>query len=251
MTNTRVLSTGKKCKLTDSCMSTEDKKRLNLDLGIIAAVTALAVGIYMLFRGRIEAFINSSSNDVLIKTGLFAAMSFMIAGLGTTIVSAMRRERLSVHGIKSEGSLTSILLSAIGFIPLFSYRMVTDGFNSYSLFGNLTVGRELMASSIGVGATGMILLAVTLGLVGGYNLVFISNKINERFPTEGILLDRGALISTVLFITVFGTVFGLGSYGIVGAVIAGLAVYGTLVVRNFTGNAWGTIVAMALLMYSI
>jgi hypothetical protein len=251
MTNTRVLSTEKKCKQTDSCMSTENKKRLNLDLGIIAAVTVLAMGIYMLFRGRIEAFINSSSNDVLIKTGLFAAMSFMIAGLGTTIVSAMRREKLSVHGIRTEGALTSILLSAIGFIPLFSYRVAAEEFSSYSLFGNLSVGRELMASSFGVGATGMILLALTLGLVGGYNLVFVSDKINERFPTEGILLDRGALISTVLFLTVFGKVFGLGGYGVVGAVIAGFAVYSMLVVRHLTGNAWGTIVALTLLMYSI
>lgn len=68
----------------------------------------------------------------------------------------------------------------------------------------------------------------------------ISDKINRRFPSKNRWLNWGAIICALMCILIHGMV-GVTPEGILEMLTVMIIIYGMLMVRTFTGNAWGCV----------
>ena len=80
----------------------ERKKKLTIDLWIIALVTIAVYIVYGVFGSRIMSFCKNSDISVWPRLLTAAALEFGIAGLGITIVGLMRKESFASFGLRWE-----------------------------------------------------------------------------------------------------------------------------------------------------
>jgi hypothetical protein len=92
----------------------------------------------------------------------------------------------------------------------------------------------------------MLITAIAWGFFEGFNYVVISDKINKRYPSKNKLLDWGAITCAVLCIVIHGAV-GVTLEGIAEMISIVIIIYGMLLVRKLTGNAWGCVFVFVFL----
>ena len=79
-----------------------------------------------------------------------------------------------------------------------------------------------------------------LGFFVGFNYVVISDKISERFPSKSRFWDWGAFVCAIMCIVVHGAI-GVTPDAIIEMLCTIILIYGMLMVRKKTGNAWGCV----------
>ena len=95
----------------------ERKKKLTIDLWIIALVTIAVYIVYGVFGSRIMSFCKNSDISVWPRLLMAAALEFGIAGLGITIVGLMRKESFASFGKRNQ----SCALDDRVFSPVYSF----------------------------------------------------------------------------------------------------------------------------------
>lgn len=225
---------------------TARQRRLDADLWIILLVTAGVFGAYAALRGPIAGWIRNTETPVLLRVLLAAAIQFGIAGLGMTIVTSLRRERFADFGLRARGTPLSIALCACCFAPNVIFTLVTAKGLTYLPFGSVWTTREVLSSAFPVNAAGMLITAAAWGFFEGFNYVVISEKINERYPVKSKWLNVGALVCAVLCVLIHGAL-GVTAEGVLETLTILIIVYGMLMVKQFTGNAWGCVFAFVFL----
>ena len=103
--------------------------------------------------------------------------------------------------------------------------------NSISLFLNSNYPTNIL---------GYILIAFVWGIVEGFNYVVISKKINERYISKNKWLNYGAIVCGIACVLIHGMV-GFDLYTIFEALTTFIIIYGMLIVKEKTNNAWGCI----------
>ena len=86
----------------------------------------------------------------------------------------------------------------------------------------------------------MLLTALFWGFFEGFNYVVISDKIGERYPSKNRLWDWGAFVCAAMCILIHGVV-GVTPDAVAEMLCTLFLIYGMLIVRKATGNAWGCI----------
>ena len=89
---------------------TEIKKKLDIDLWIIFISTMLVIILYNSFSSVISTILKDTSIYILLRLLLAASLQFGVAGLGITIISLLRKEKFSIHGLNRHNILKSIVL---------------------------------------------------------------------------------------------------------------------------------------------
>ncbi len=89
---------------------TTTQKKLDTDIWIIALVTFAGFLLYMLNGNKLATFIADDNIHILLRTIVVAFWQFSIAGLGSMIVCAIRKETLVEMGIQKKGALKAILV---------------------------------------------------------------------------------------------------------------------------------------------
>jgi hypothetical protein len=100
--------------------------------------------------------------------------------------------------------------------------------------------KDILSSGFPVNVVGMLIIAVAWGFFEGFNYVVISEKINARFPPKNMWLNWGAIICGVMCILIHGMI-GVTIENIIEMVTFFIVIYGMLVVKEQTGNAWGSV----------
>lgn len=216
------------------------KKRLSADLAVIIAVSFVALGLLMAFQEPLYGLMQNPRIHVLLRTLLAAACQFALAGLGISIVAVYRKERFASHGLQGKGTLLSVALCIACFIPNIIFGLATNQITSYLPFQSVWMTKEALSSGFPVNAAAMLVIATAWGFFEGFNYVVISDKINERFASKNRWLNWGAIICAITCILIHGMV-GVTPEGIVEMLTVMIVIYGMLMVRTFTGNAWGCI----------
>lgn len=177
---------------------------------------------------------------ILSRVLLAAFFQYGLAGFGITIVSILRKENFFSYGLKIKGMFLSILFSALCFVPniIFSYTLGQS--NSYLPFQTVLTTKEVLVSSFPINIIGMLVTATAWGLFEGFNYVVISEKINRRYPTNFKWLNWGAITCAIICILIHGAV-GVSFEGIIEMTTILIVIYGMLMVKEITGNAWGCI----------
>lgn len=219
--------------------STMEQRKLDVDLWIIALTSLVMLGMYMFFQNQIVAVINDSSINLLLRVLLAAIFQFGLAGLGITVVSIFRKEKFSAFGLNKKGIVISCVLSSLCFIPYIVFLLITEQLTGYLPFQSVWMTQEVLSSGFPLNAIGMSMIAIAWGFFEGFNYAVISEKINRRYPSTNRWLNPGAIACAVLCILIHGAI-GVTAEGFFEMVAVFFIIYGMLMVKEYTGNAWGS-----------
>ena len=216
----------------------ERKKKLTIDLWIIALVTIAVYIVYGVFGSRIMSFCKNSDISVWPRLLTAAALEFGIAGLGITIVGLMRKESFASFGLRWENAIKAVLWTIVFFLPYILFIFLSGQFEGYEPL-SIMVTPDLHKAGIVATIIGTLVIAVVWGFFEGFNYVVICEKINRRFPVKTKFFDWGALVVSIMGILFHPMSFSI--QGIIEIVTTFIAIYGMLQVRKVYKNAWGCV----------
>lgn len=222
------------------------KRQLNIDLIVIAVIALLNLAAYMVFNRQINQIVWDRSIHIVLRVlfvgGLF---QYGLAGFGITVVSLYRRENLFGHGLTRKNVWQALLLSALCCLPDFIYNYATGQMHAWCPFWDVNTTAEVLASGFPSNVLGLLITGICWGFFEGYNYVVIGDKLNERFPSKHQWLDWGAVVCTVMCLVVHG-VLGITPDALIDMLCTIILIYGMLLVRRKTGNAWGCVMIFVL-----
>lgn len=219
----------------------ERKKQLDIDLWIIFLISALVLGIFMVFGNQVNSVAYDKQVPVLLRVLMMGGLfQYGLAGLGITVVSILRRESFLSYGLCTKKLLPALGLSTLCCLPDLIYQIAAGNAHAWFPFSDVNFTREVMASGFPVNAVGMAMIAICWGFFEGFNYVVIADKISERYPSKHRFWDWGAFICAVMCILVHGAV-GVTPDAIIEMLCTIFLIYGMLLVRKETGNAWGCV----------
>lgn len=227
---------------------TAEQKQLDTDLWIILLVTLGAFFCYAAMGTQFMNFARDDSISIVPRLFLSAAIQFGVSGLGITIVCILRREAFPRFGLVSQNIVKSIIYTILCFVPAICHRLLSGQFRGYHPF-HIFLTDDVIASGVPFSIIGMALIIAVWGFFEGFNYAVICEKINKRYPSNKQWLDYGA-ITCALFCILFHP-FSLSFWGIIEIITTFTAIYGMLIVKKKTGNAWGCVFAFCFIWNAI
>jgi len=213
------------------------KRQLIADLIIIVLVSFVV----LLFAGKINAYSYDPSIPLMKRLCVTALCGqFAIAGLGITIVCIIRREKFTKFGLNTKNLLPALLLSLACCVPDFIYQLAREHVHPWFPFYDMSMTPQLLEESLPVKVSGLLITALFWGFFEGFNYVVIRDKISELSPSKYRFWDVGAFVCAVMCILVHGVV-GVTPDAFLEMVCTLILIYGMLIVRKETGNAWGCV----------
>lgn len=225
-----------------------EQKRLDTDIWIIALVTLGVFLFYVTAGKQLMSFVVNSNISVVPRLLLNAGVQFGVAGLGITIVCILRKEKFTHFGLIRKNVFKAIIWTIICFVPSILYVFLSGQFNGYQPF-SILITDDVIASGIPFSIIGMALIIVVWGFFEGFNYAVICEKINSRYPSKKKWLDYGAI--TCAIICILFHPFSTSFWGIVEIITTFIAIYGMLMARKQTGNAWGCVFAFCFIWNAI
>ncbi len=217
-----------------------EQKKADIDLWIIGVTAVAVLGIYTVLNSSLMVFLKDPGIPVLFRTLCIALMQFGVAGLGITVVCIIRKESFLHFGLCSKNLFPALVLSALMFLPNLIFKIVTGDFKGYFPLQEVGMTSEVLTSSILVRIIGMLMIATAWGFFEGFNYPVIMDKINLRYPGKYKWADPGAISCAIFCILIHGAV-GVTPEGFIEMLTNIIIIYGMLMVRKFTGNAWGCV----------
>ena len=227
---------------------TTEQKRLETDLWMIALVTLGVFLFYAVMGNQLTNFVKNSNISVIPRLLLNAGVQFGIAGLGITIVCILRKEKFTSFGLTKKNTIKAIVGTILCFAPYICYIFISGQFNGYSPF-SILITDDVMTSGVPLSIIGMALIVVIWGFFEGFNYVVVCEKINKRYPPKNQWLDYGAI--TCAIVCLLFHPFSTSFWGIVEIITTFIAIYGMLIVKKKTENAWGCIFAFCFIWNAI
>lgn len=229
--------------MTKQSLTTE-QKRLDTDIWIISLVTFGVFIVYSIIGSQLMNFVKNSDISVMTRLFLNALVQFGVAGLGITIVCIIRKEKFTQFGLTKKNISKTIVGTVICFLPSICYIIASGQFNGYQPFNILITG-DVIASDIPISILGMALIVVVWGFFEGFNYAVICEKINRRYPSNNEWLDYGAI--TCAIICILFHPFSISFWGMIEIITTFVAIYGMLIFKKKTENAWGCVFAFCFI----
>lgn len=221
-----------------------EQKKTEIDLWVIAFVTLAVFFCYALKDNQLRDFVTDTEISVVLRLLVNAGIQFGIAGLGITIVCIWRKETFTAYGLRKSNTGKAVAGTVVSFFPYICYLLISGQIDGYRPF-SILVTDDVIASGFPFSILGMALIALVWGFFEGFNYAVICEKINQRYSPKNIWLDYGA-ITCAVFCVLFHA-FNISFWGLVEIVTTFLAIYGMLLVRRRTGNAWGCVFAFCFI----
>ena len=163
----------------------ERKKKLTIDLWIIALVTIAVYIVYGVFGSRIMSFCKNSDISVWPRLLTAAALEFGIAGLGITIVGLMRKESFASFGLRWENAIKAVLWTIVFFLPYILFIFLSGQFEGYEPL-SIMVTPDLHKAGIVATIIGTLVIAV----VWGFFVAPSTNPRQSRTRTSSVFPSR-------------------------------------------------------------
>ena len=165
---------------------------------------------------------------------------FAVSGLGISIVCLIRKQRFRDFGLNTKNLIPALLLSLLCCVPELTYYLVRGYVSGWCPFQGVNTTAEVLASTFPSNIIGFLITALFWGFFEGFNYVVIRDKISLCFPSKYRFFDWGALVCAVMCILIHGAV-GVTPEAVLEMLSTFILIYGMLIVRKETGNAWGCI----------
>ena len=228
---------------------TIEQKRVDIDIWVIVLVTLGVFGAYTIMGNQLMNFVKNSEVSVIPRLLLNAAVQFGIAGLGISIVCIIRKERFSQFGLNTKNIGKAIIGTVLCFVPIIGYIFASGQFSGYRPFSTILVTKDVLSAGSPITVIGMAIIIVVWGFFEGFNYVVICDKINKRYPSTNQWIDYGAITCAIVCI-LFHPIC-ISFWGIVQMITTFVAIYGMLIVKKKTGNAWGCVFAFLFIWNAI
>lgn len=228
--------------MTTTRVNTEERKKLIADLWIIGIVTFLALGIIIFaMQNGMNNFADNRSIPIVLRVLVIGLCGqFAVAGLGISIVCLIRKQRFREFGLNTKNLIPALLLSLLCCVPELTYYLVRGYVSGWCPFQEVNTTAEVLVSPFPANVIGYLLTALFWGFFEGFNYVVIRDKISMLCPSKYRFFDWGALVCAVMCILIHGAV-GVTPEAVFEMVATFILIYGMLIVRKETGNAWGCI----------
>lgn len=220
----------------------ERKKQLTVDLWIILIATMAVLGIVLMgFGNQINQLAADSSVNILLRVLIIGLCGqFGIAGLGITIVCLIRKESFLKFGLNTKNLFPALGLSLLCCVPDFVYCLIDGRVHAWCPFWDVNTTPEVLSSAFPYNVLAFLVTALCWGFFEGFNYVVIRDKISEMYPSKHRFFDWGALVCAVMCILIHGAV-GVTPDALIEMLTTMILIYGMLIVRKETGNAWGCV----------
>jgi hypothetical protein len=232
--------------LEEADMTNIDKQKTKKDLVIWFFATLIPLIIYVFFENVWNIQGRDESINFWLRFWLICLSAYGLAGLGCTIVFIYRKERFHDYGLIKNKTLLSIALSILVFIPHFLFMFFTGNVQGYFPMNGTVLTRSALNRPFPQNILCMGLIFLIWGFFEGMNYVFISKKINMLFPPKNKYRNVGAIFGGVACV-VFHGMIGLGLLTLIEAITVFIFVYGILIIKDITGNAWGCVFSFLFL----
>lgn len=223
---------------------TLEQKKLDIDIWIIVLVTFGVFFLYMVFGNKMMEYILNSDTSIVLRLLINAGVQFGIAGLGITIVCILRKEKFAEFGLIKNNIIKAILYTIVCFIPYILYVFMSGQFEGYEPF-SILLTNEVIKSGFPTNILGMMLIILVWGFFEGFNYVVISEKLNRYYSKKSKWVNIGAI--TCAIICILFHPFSTSFWGIVETITTFIAIYGMIIVKDETNNAWGCIFAFCFI----
>ena len=220
---------------------TAEQKRLDVDLWIILLVTVGVFVAYASLGRQIIGIVTDQSFSIVFRLLLLACIQFGVAGLGITLVCILRRERFAAFGLTARNMGKAIIGTILCFVPLIGSIFISGQFGGYHPFHQILLFDEVLSKGLPFSIFGVVLMAVVWGFFEGFNYVVIGDKVNRRYPRKNRWLNYGAIVCAIACL-LFHPI-SISFWGVIQLVATFIAIYGMLIVKEKTGNAWGCVFA--------
>lgn len=227
-----------------------DRKKAIIDLLIILGTTIMVVIGFLLVSNSMGSSGGSSvsgadgtgvsGTTLLLQTMVGSLTEFAMLGLGICIVCALRKERFSSFGLTKKRLIPTLLLTALVCMPSLLHKIVTMDAVRYVPFQGVSFTKELLVAEFPIKIIGFLLVFLAWGFFEGFTYVVLSNRVNKLFPCSHWLCNWGAIFSAI-FCILLHTALGLPPESFLSGLCDFLIIYGMLIVKEETGNAWGCV----------
>lgn len=217
-----------------------EQKKADKDLNIIIYATLIPLIVYLIFGNDIMNFAKTSGMNIWLRFIPVMLLQFGLAGLGSLIVICYRKEKLKEYGLVKNNFFKTIILSLVVCIPSIIFLLVNNEINLYLPLKGCFFTKIFLNSNYSTNILGYILIAFVWGFMEGFNYVVISKKINDRYVSKNKWLNYGAIVCGLMCVLIHGMV-GLDLYTFFEALTTFIIIYGMLMVKENTNNAWGCI----------
>ena len=223
------------------------RKQLTADLIIILLTSILVLGIVVVGWGDgLNRFAADTSKNIVWRVAVIGiCCQFGLAGLGISLVCLIRKEKFSQFGLNRKNILPSVLLSLACCIPDFIYCLSQGKVHAWCPFWDVHTTPEVLSSAFPYNVIAFLITAVCWGFFEGFNYAVIRDKISELYPSKHRFWDVGAFVCAVMCILIHGCV-GVTPDALIEMLTTMFLIYGMLIVRKETGNAWGCIAVFFL-----
>jgi len=219
-----------------------EKKRLIIDLLLISITMAIVLVILIAVIGdKLNQFAYDQSKNIIYRVALIGICGqFGIAGLGITIVCLLRKESFTRFGLCKKNFLHSVLLSLACCVPDFINCYMQGKVHRWCPFWDVNTTPAVLSSPWFDMVIAYLITAICWGFFEGFNYVVIRDKLSELFASKYRFWDWGAFACALMCIIIHGCV-GVTPDALLEMLTTIFLIYGMLIVRKETGNAWGCI----------
>lgn len=228
----------------------ETAKKADKDLNIILISMAIPLIVFIFYKDDIMGFCKDLSVNIWLRFIPLMLIQFGLAGLGCVIIMLYRKEHFRDYGLVKLRFLQTIILSMAVCIPAFIFMLVNNEVDLYLPLQGCLLTREFLSRTFPINVIGYGLTLLVWGFFEGFNYVVISKKINERYPGGRKHINYGAIVCGMLCILIHGMI-GFDLYTLFEALTTFVIVYGMLMIKEKTGNAWGCILIFILFWNAI
>ena len=228
----------------------ETAKKADKDLNIILISMAIPLVLFIVFGNAIMEFCKDISVNIWARFIPLMLIQFGLAGFGCVIIMLYRKEHFRDYGLIKPRFLQTAVMSAVVCIPAFIFMLVNNEIDSYLPLQGCLHTREFLSCAFPVNALGYALTTLVWGFFEGFNYVVISQKINDRYPGGSKYINYGAIACGIICILIHGMI-GIDLYTLFEALTTFILIYGMLMIKEKTGNAWGCILIFILFWNAI
>lgn len=215
------------------------KKSLKNDIAIILAVSGIAAILYITLGGRIMDYGHNPSHPLLLRFLPVFVIQFGMSCLGVLIVLIKNKENLTKYGLVRKNILQSIAGCLLMSIPTVVFLFITNDIHVFLPFQGMFLTKDILNIAFPFNVIGYLVIALTWGMGEGLFYVVLSDKINLLYR-PGKIWNLGAFVCAVIAIVIHGMI-GFDIKTLMEALATFILMYGSLIIREKTGNAWGNI----------
>lgn len=180
-----------------------------------------------------------TSHPLLLRFLPVLIIQFGMSCLGMIIVLMKNKEKLSHYGLVKKNAFLSIMGSLLVAVPTMLFLWFTDNIHGFLPFQGMFLTKDILNASFPFNVLGYLTIALVWGVGEGLFYVVLADKINSiRKPKR--IWNLGAFVCAIIAIAIHGMV-GFDLEILVEAMTTFILMYGSLWIREKTGNAWGNI----------